>query len=223
MNAIFRLGDRSTRDCRACRTGRRISTRSGSGCRGSHPACRCRCPSRSRRAAPATDTPSPGRSTAGSTARRMRMASSTTSASAAEDLARFVAELRAMDPTGAPRAGAAAARARRRHARGDRGGRGVIDADAALAAWERALEAPAWDGTPVWIHTDLLRPNLLVHGGRLCAVIDFGGVGRRRPRRRRDRRLERLRRRGPPGSAPRSRSTTAPGSAPAATPCTRPP
>ncbi len=34
-----------------------------------------------------------------------------------------------------------------------------------------------WDGTPVWIHTDLLRPNLLVHGGRLRAVIDFGGVG----------------------------------------------
>jgi len=29
----------------------------------------------------------------------------------------------------------------------------------------------------VWIHTDLLRPNVLVHGGRLCAVIDFGGVG----------------------------------------------
>lgn len=29
----------------------------------------------------------------------------------------------------------------------------------------------------MWIHTDLLRPNLLVHGGRVCAVIDFGGVG----------------------------------------------
>jgi aminoglycoside phosphotransferase (APT) family kinase protein len=29
----------------------------------------------------------------------------------------------------------------------------------------------------VWIHTDLLRPNLLVHEGRLGAVIDFGGVG----------------------------------------------
>ena len=55
--------------------------------------------------------------------------------------------------------------------------RGVIDSDAATAAWERALEAPAWKGAPVWIHTDLLRPNVLVHGGRLCAVIDFGGVG----------------------------------------------
>ena len=30
-------------------------------------------------------------------------------------------------------------------------------------------------GAPVWIHTDLLRPNLLVGDGRLRAVIDFGG------------------------------------------------
>src|SRR4029077_3349237 len=28
-----------------------------------------------------------------------------------------------------------------------------------------------------WIHTDLLRPNLLVDGGRLRAGIDFGGAG----------------------------------------------
>jgi aminoglycoside phosphotransferase (APT) family kinase protein len=55
--------------------------------------------------------------------------------------------------------------------------RDVIDADAATAAWERALEAPAWEGTPVWLHGDLLRPNLLVDGGRLCAVIDFGSTG----------------------------------------------
>ncbi len=27
------------------------------------------------------------------------------------------------------------------------------------------------------MHADLLRPNVLVHGGRLCAVIDFGAVG----------------------------------------------
>ena len=53
----------------------------------------------------------------------------------------------------------------------------MIDSDAATAAWASALEAPAWDGTPVWIHADLLRPNLLVDRGRLRAVIDFGGVG----------------------------------------------
>ena len=39
--------------------------------------------------------------------------------------------------------------------------RGVIDGDAATSAWDRALEAPAWKGASVWIHTDLLRPNLL--------------------------------------------------------------
>jgi aminoglycoside phosphotransferase (APT) family kinase protein len=53
----------------------------------------------------------------------------------------------------------------------------VIDRDAAMAAWERALLAPAWDGRPAWIHSDLLRSNLLVDGGRLTAVIDFGGAG----------------------------------------------
>lgn len=29
----------------------------------------------------------------------------------------------------------------------------------------------------MWIHTDLLRPNVLVRSGRICAVIDFGSVG----------------------------------------------
>jgi aminoglycoside phosphotransferase (APT) family kinase protein len=29
----------------------------------------------------------------------------------------------------------------------------------------------------VWIHSDLLRPNRLVRDGRVCAVIDFGGIG----------------------------------------------
>ena len=47
-----------------------------------------------------------------------------------------------------------------------------------MAAWELALEAPAWDGrTPVWIHADLLRPNLLVDRGQLHAVIDWGTAG----------------------------------------------
>ncbi|HSK97515.1 MAG TPA: phosphotransferase, partial [Euzebyales bacterium] len=53
----------------------------------------------------------------------------------------------------------------------------VIDAPAVTAAWERALHGPAWTGTPVWIHGDLLRPNLIVHSGRIRAVIDFGSVG----------------------------------------------
>jgi aminoglycoside phosphotransferase (APT) family kinase protein len=98
---------------------------------------------------------------------------------AAKDLAQFVVELRRIDlVVGAPRGGRsplcdldAITRAAIESARG------VIDSDGATAAWQRALEAPAWKGTPAWIHTDLLRPNLLVRGGRLCAVIDFGGIG----------------------------------------------
>jgi aminoglycoside phosphotransferase (APT) family kinase protein len=55
---------------------------------------------------------------------------------------------------------------------------GRIDADAATAAWEAALAA-TWHGAPVWFHGDVAAGNLLVEGGRLSAVIDFGtsGVG----------------------------------------------
>jgi aminoglycoside phosphotransferase (APT) family kinase protein len=97
---------------------------------------------------------------------------------AASDLAQFVAELRQVPIAGAPRTG------RRPLRELDDGTRAaiesvgdIIDRPAALAAWEQALTVPAWDGTPVWIHTDLLRPNLLVADGRLNTVIDFGGVG----------------------------------------------
>jgi aminoglycoside phosphotransferase (APT) family kinase protein len=97
---------------------------------------------------------------------------------AADELARFVAELRRIDPAGAPRGGRRPLRdldAATRRAIAAAGG--AIDGAAAEAAWARALHAPPWDGPPVWIHTDLLRPNLLVHRGRLCAVLDFGGAG----------------------------------------------
>jgi len=97
---------------------------------------------------------------------------------AAGDLARFVTELRQIPAAGAPRTGRRPLRElydgtwAAIESAGD-----VIDRHAALAAWEHALTAPAWDGTPVWIHADLLRPNLLVADGRLSAVIDFGGAG----------------------------------------------
>jgi aminoglycoside phosphotransferase (APT) family kinase protein len=54
---------------------------------------------------------------------------------------------------------------------------GTIDTAAVTALWETALEAPPWDRPPVWVHGDLDARNLLVHGGRLTAVIDFGGLG----------------------------------------------
>jgi aminoglycoside phosphotransferase (APT) family kinase protein len=98
---------------------------------------------------------------------------------AARDLARFVSEIhRIALAADAPAGG------RRPLAQLDAGTRtsiteagDVIDGAAARAAWESALRSPAWDGRPVWIHADLLRPNLLVAGGRMRAVIDFGGAG----------------------------------------------
>jgi aminoglycoside phosphotransferase (APT) family kinase protein len=98
---------------------------------------------------------------------------------AATDLARFVLQLRRIAPVvGAPRGGRKPLRELDAVTRAAiNSARGVIDSDAATAAWEGALQAPTWNGTPVWIHTDLLRPNVLVRDGRLCAVIDFGGIG----------------------------------------------
>jgi aminoglycoside phosphotransferase (APT) family kinase protein len=97
---------------------------------------------------------------------------------AAGALARFVGELRRIDPVGAPRGGRRPLRELDADTRAAiESARGVIDSDAAMAAWERALQAPRWTGAPVWIHGDLLRPNLLVRDGRVRAVIDFGGVG----------------------------------------------
>jgi aminoglycoside phosphotransferase (APT) family kinase protein len=97
---------------------------------------------------------------------------------AARDLARFIVELRRLDPSDAPRTGRKPLRALDAVTRSAlESSRGAIDADAALDAWATAVDSPEWDGTPVWIHTDLLRPNLLVENGRLSAVIDFGGIG----------------------------------------------
>jgi aminoglycoside phosphotransferase (APT) family kinase protein len=98
---------------------------------------------------------------------------------AARDLARFVAELRKIEPVdGAPHGGREPLLqldVETREAIDAAGG--VIDRDGATQAWERSLEAPKWDANPSWIHGDLLRPNLLVESGRLRAVIDFGGAG----------------------------------------------
>lgn len=54
---------------------------------------------------------------------------------------------------------------------------GMLDTGAVTGAWEAALQTPAWDRSPVWVHADLQPLNLLVERGRLSAVIDFGGLG----------------------------------------------
>lgn len=103
---------------------------------------------------------------------------------AASDLARFVTALQQIDPAGGPPPG------EHNFGRGEplarRGNRtreaihaldGMLDTDAATAAWDAAVQVPAWQGPPVWIHGDLIAGNLLAVRGRLSAVIDFGGLG----------------------------------------------
>jgi len=55
---------------------------------------------------------------------------------------------------------------------------GRIDTARATAVWDDALTTE-WTAPPVWFHGDIAAGNLLVAGGRLTAVIDFGtsGVG----------------------------------------------
>ncbi|MFB9345867.1 aminoglycoside phosphotransferase family protein [Streptomyces heliomycini] len=101
----------------------------------------------------------------------------------AEDLAGFVAAMRSITLPGAPRAHrggpVASLDAETRAAIEEL--RGIpqegVDCEAATAVWEEALRAPGWDGPPVWLHADLMPGNLLVDGGRLTSVIDFGCLG----------------------------------------------
>ncbi|MCD0483551.1 aminoglycoside phosphotransferase family protein [Streptacidiphilus sp. ASG 303] len=101
----------------------------------------------------------------------------------AEDLAGFVAAMRSITLPGAPQAHrggpAASLDAETRAAIEEL--RGIpqegVDCDAATAVWEEALRAPGWDRPPVWLHADLMPGNLLVDGGRLTSVIDFGCLG----------------------------------------------
>ncbi len=94
-------------------------------------------------------------------------------------LARFVLELRSLEVTpSAPVGGRDPLQELDEDTReAIQGSAGVIDASAATSVWDHALRTPPWDGRPVWIHGDLLRPNLIVHEGRLDAVIDYGYIG----------------------------------------------
>jgi aminoglycoside phosphotransferase (APT) family kinase protein len=102
---------------------------------------------------------------------------------AAVAIAGFIRALRAVDPSGGPPPG--------RH----NFGRGVpllqrdawvrtsiasladeLDEPEVSAAWQEAIDAPEWDGRQTWIHGDLQAGNLLVRGGRISGVIDFGGL-----------------------------------------------
>jgi aminoglycoside phosphotransferase (APT) family kinase protein len=53
---------------------------------------------------------------------------------------------------------------------------GHVDRDAVLRAWDTALAAPGYGGPPVWLHGDLHPANILVDGGQVSGVIDFGDI-----------------------------------------------
>jgi aminoglycoside phosphotransferase (APT) family kinase protein len=99
--------------------------------------------------------------------------------SVAEELAVFVRTLHALDLPGGPDS-----------VRGSDLGRfdeftranlkaleGELDTVSAEALWDEALALPPWPQDPIWIHADLMPGNLLIEGGRLGAVIDWGGSG----------------------------------------------
>jgi len=103
---------------------------------------------------------------------------------AAHTLAAFVLELRAIEvPSAAPIGGREPLAELDADTRAAIESSAGIDADAAMTVWVDALRTPVWDGNPVWIHGDLLRPNVIVRQRRVHAVIDYGyiGVGDPRP------------------------------------------
>ncbi len=101
----------------------------------------------------------------------------------AADLASFLKELHRIDPSEGPEPG------RHNFFRGAHPSvydeeakasisrlRDRIEADRALAVWERAIGSH-WNKDPVWVHGDVASGNLLLKEGRLTAVIDFGCMG----------------------------------------------
>ena len=97
----------------------------------------------------------------------------------AKDLAAYVTALRRIDAADGPigyRGVPLATRDRfMREAITQLAGR--ADTAAVTDLWEEALDVPEYTGPPVWAHGDLMAGNLLVTGGRLSALIDFGTVG----------------------------------------------
>jgi aminoglycoside phosphotransferase (APT) family kinase protein len=52
----------------------------------------------------------------------------------------------------------------------------AVDRDAVRTRWARARDAPPWSRPAAWLHGDVHPLNLLVHGGRLAGVLDFGDL-----------------------------------------------
>jgi aminoglycoside phosphotransferase (APT) family kinase protein len=99
------------------------------------------------------------------------------------DLAGFLSALQGIDPTGGPlpglhnwfRGGTLRTYGREVQ-RALTALDGHVDVDLAREIWDDALDA-SWDGAQRWFHGDVAQGNLLVAGGELAAVIDFGTCG----------------------------------------------
>lgn len=98
---------------------------------------------------------------------------------AAHDLAAFVRALVSVDPSGGPqhRRGRPVRLQDEAVHRGVAQLRGEVDGAAVLDAWSRVLDAPDYDGPPVWFHGDLAYLNLIARDGVLIGVIDWGTCG----------------------------------------------
>ncbi|MEO8528904.1 MAG: aminoglycoside phosphotransferase family protein [Pseudolysinimonas sp.] len=102
----------------------------------------------------------------------------------ARDLAAVLRALRSVDATGGPEAGPETwyrGAPLEHYDEESRRALAVLGARIPSGAehiWERALVS-TWRGPAVWFHGDVASGNLLVHRGRLAALIDFGvcGVG----------------------------------------------
>jgi aminoglycoside phosphotransferase (APT) family kinase protein len=101
----------------------------------------------------------------------------------AADLAGFLVALRGADATGGPapgehnffRGGPLATYEAEALQAVERLG-AEIPRDAVLRVWADAM-ATRWERAPVWVHGDVAAGNLLVRGGRLAAMLDFGSSG----------------------------------------------
>jgi aminoglycoside phosphotransferase (APT) family kinase protein len=96
---------------------------------------------------------------------------------ALDDVVGLIEALQRLDPGGAFEPGYNRGKPLAARDAGVRDALERVEAPGALELWERAVRAPEWEGDRVWLHADLDRRNVLVRGGRLTGVLDWGGAG----------------------------------------------